>query len=357
MKVAFRPRNKPRPSASVPARFLDAKLRGRRSSLYERTGLRDLAAERAVADLAHRLYPREELRDDAALERRLMAACVADLAGFLRYVNGDRRAFYVALLERYPVENLKVVLRLWGRGEENRDPADYLIDLPPSLARPVEGLSESASVEAFLDAVPLTSVRECAQAALPAFRESGRKACLEMAFDRGYWLGVRRAAERLDRSDRVHCLAPVHAELEAMRALVALRASLVYKMPWEQLESLLPPAMLGGAGDRALRELHEHPDPERVLQVVPWLGDTDWAPDQDDGTRRLEDVMWRRIVRRAERQYRALAGAFATLIAYYYLKRNEFRRLVSLTQMLRYGTPSEEMAARLGLSAAGPGIG
>ena len=93
--------------SEVPAEFVTANLRGRRSRLYEGERLRELARLGSVADLAWRLFPRHELPDPFALERRLRSACTAELASVATYLKGRLRGVYCALLDRYAVENLK----------------------------------------------------------------------------------------------------------------------------------------------------------------------------------------------------------------------------------------------------------
>ncbi|KPK60276.1 MAG: hypothetical protein AMK73_08215 [Planctomycetes bacterium SM23_32] len=327
--------------------FLGAKLRGRRSRLFEGDRLRELAGQGSLRDLAWRLYPREEPGGIAALERRMLADCVAELASLARYLDGAYRAFYVALLGRYPVENLKVALRLWGRGEGGGDPRDYLVDLPPALRLRVDDLLGAADIEAFVEAIPLPAVRECAQGALPLYGEDGRKAYLEMAFDKGYWQGVWATMPR-----GMHGFAaPVRAEFDAMRLLGTLRAARRYGMPWEQWRMLLP-AGPGQIGDSLLRGLHADPRAEFAARSLRWLESSvqELAAQEEGGAfGHLEELLWRRAVRLADRQYYAHMTGPGVLISYFYLKRNERRELFGIAQMLRYGRSAPEIIEQIGL--------
>jgi len=330
----------------MPGEFLNAKMRGRRSLLHEGDRLRSLAIEPTVPHLAERLYPREDVPDDLSLERRLLASCVEDLAGLARFLGGSALKLYTSLLDRYRVENLKALLRLLGR----EGPAsDILLPLPESLSIPVDDLAASPSVEEFCRRIPWRTVRECAEAALPLFRESERKAVLEMAFDQGYWTAVAEGARAMPVRRRRRCLAPVRREQMAMSLLAVMRAARVYGMSWEQVKPLLP-RPVGGNGYDRLRDVHGRPEPQFAVDALPWLSGVALDAARPDDLAAFEDALWRGVMHLAARQYRAAGDGFATLISYYYFKRNEFRNLYTLAQMIRYGEPEEQIAEHLGLA-------
>ncbi len=334
--------------SEVPFEFLNAKLRGRRSLLYEGDRLRDLARLPSVEDLAWRLFPREDIPDHYALERSMLAACVRELASWLAYLHGPYRALCRRLLDRYAVENLKVLLRLFTRDGKDGDAAGYLIELPRELSLPAQRLLDSPDVGEFLGRIPLPTVRASAERALPLYEETGRRAFLEMAFDRGYWLGVQEGLEALSVVDRAGCSAPISGELDAMRLLATLRAARVYGLPWERFGGLLP-GRRSGMRTGMLREIHENPEPGFVVDRVPRLKKLGVTAEMVEDIGELEDVLWHEVVRLANRQYYGLGGGPAVLVSYFYLKRDELRRLLALARMLRAHRPEAEILQYLGL--------
>ena len=162
-------------------------------------------------DLAARLFPRVSVRDHLELERRLMAEAVGDLASFAGYLEQDWRAFYCALLGRYVVENLKVLLRLFGSEDWRQRAEELLIELPPGWELPVEDLMASPDLERFVERIPLRSLRQAARRALPLYGETHNRAFLEMALDRGYWAGVRAAAAGASPEEQEECVRPARA--------------------------------------------------------------------------------------------------------------------------------------------------
>lgn len=344
-----------RASCRVPFGFLNAKLRARRSFLYEGPRLFDLSGEHTITDLAIKIFPREDVRDDLGLERRLKSGCVKELGFLAGFVAGPYQSLYSALLDRYAVANLKVLLRTFGQAVSGRVPVEergfpgYLVELPGSLALPADHLMASENVHEFVRRIPLKNVRECAQAALPLYEETRRKAFLEMAFDKGYWRGVWEALSRLPRGESARCRAPLGCEFEAMRLLGTLRAAAVYGIPWEQWEAVMP-VWPGAMGARALRRIYERPEVDFVREAVPRFRDAlerFLKPGEAADFGRVEEALWHETVRLANRQYYTTTLGPAVLVSYFYLKRQELRHLLGLVQMVRYGKGEEEVEAQL----------
>ena len=100
--------------------------------------------------------------------------------------------------------------------------------------------------------------------------------------------------------------------------------------------------------EAAIRGLYSDPTPEHVLEHMPWLVAGETVHEAAD-LAALEDAAWRRCIRLANRQYYAPTPGPAVLIGYYYLKRQEMRSLLGLSQLLRYNTPEPEILEFLGL--------
>ncbi|MGD2174597.1 MAG: V-type ATPase subunit [Candidatus Brocadiaceae bacterium] len=328
--------------------FLEAKLRGRRSRLREGPRLRQLTGVGTVGDLAAELFPREDIHDSVALERRLAESCVEELAYLLAYLTHRYQHLQRALVDRFAVENLKVLLRLLGRENGREEAERLLVPLPPELALPVDEMLASAGPEEFIRRIPLPGPRHSALAALPAHEEDGRVAFLEMALDAGYWGAVGEALEGLNRTERRACSAPIVCEFDAVRLVAVLRAARTYEIEWEALGAVLPVGW-GSLSPAELRRVHAHPEPEALWESVSLLRRALDSPGEAEPIGQIEDALWQEGVRRANRQYYAPAPAPAVLVSYFYLKRHELRRLISLTQAIRRGMDARDIRSYLAL--------
>ena len=334
----------------VPSEFLYAKLHGRRTTLYEGERLRALADATEVADLAYRLYPHGDISDQIGLELQIQNACVEELAFVGRYAAGAQGDLYTALMNRYVVEDLKVLLRRYGQEAGVPEQAS-LIRLPPGYSLPLEDLAESAGIEDFISRIPQQSLRQGAEEALPLYHETGRKAFLEMGLDRGCWQAVGTALRALTQEDREECEGPVRCEFDTVRFTAVLRAARVYGLTFERFETMVPTGW-GRLTHDMMRRLFEDPRQENALRMLSSI-----AP----GARRhlraegeadimaLEDALWRTTARLARRRFETSASGFGLLVSYFYMKQEETRRLLSLTQMVRRRMAAEDIVSYLEL--------
>ena len=100
--------------------------------------------------------------------------------------------------------------------------------------------------------------------------------------------------------------------------------------------------------EEAVRRIHADPDPAAAARRLPPPAVRDLPEDPAD-LGRLEEALWNRIVAAADRQFYRTGTGPAVVIGYYYLKRQELRHLLGLTQMLRYGKSANEIVEYLGL--------
>jgi vacuolar-type H+-ATPase subunit C/Vma6 len=312
--------------------------------MYEGDRLDELSRVGTVRELGMELYPRRDFRDQFQLERHMAADCAAELASFLPYLSGALGQLYEALVHSFPLENLKTLLRLVLSGSD-QEPEELLIEMPEELALPVQDLARAQSAAEFVERVPLPRVKSCAWNVLPYYAEDQNAALIEMAFDQGYWLDVQDALGKLG-GKRKKIARPVQLEFDTVRLVSVLRAARVYDMSWNRVRRVMPEGW-GKLSMQDLQDLHQDPDPRNVADRMPWLGPLSPPSGvlRDEG--RLEDLLWHRIVQLSNRQwYRRMEGP-AAIVSYYYLKREELRHLLSLTQMLRLKRSTREIAEYL----------
>ena len=321
----------------VPLEFLNAKLKGRRTRVYEGDRLRELAQCTSLTELCGRLYPREPAMERLALERRLRRDCVSELASFTRYLDPSLGVFYLALLRRFQVENIVVLLRLFAGGGERPSPEQYLTELPPAFAVSAGNLMASQNVAEFLQKLP-TDLAGAGSEVLYLDELRRTTAFVEMAFWRAYWDGVVRAADVLGAEEQTACAGPVVCEIASARMLAVLRAARSYKLGWEELEPLLPrwsaPGMASGVrvSEAGLGQLFSDPSPARVAKTVRGV-----SPQEAESLVDLEAALWRKTWRGANRLFYSEMDGPGVVVAYFYVRLNELRNLTSLVEAIHYG--------------------
>ena len=338
-------------SMGIPFEYLDAKLRGRRGRLYEQDKLWELADSPSVQELAYRLYPRREITDLLELERCLTEDCVEELALALPYLSGLTNAFYLSVLRRFQVDNLKVMLRLCGVPHAGDEPEKFTVALPDCLALPREELLACRDIGDFVSCIPSEAVRSAVEAAISLYERTGRRAFLEMALDKGYWHGVRESLDRLPTPDRETCAVPLKREFLSMRLLCALRARR-YGIPWPDLDLVLPAAW-NCPSAKLLRTVYEESDEEtRTHRLRSAVGAELSAVEVQDLTS-LEGFLWRKVVRTANQQFYGRMGTAGVVVGYFYAKMDELKNLIRIAEMLRYNRSEREIREHLGLARPG----
>ncbi len=330
----------------VPFEFLNAMLRGRRRLVYEGARLGEVAEVRSVEELARRLCPREAVGGRLGLERRLRADCLRELAFFLHYLSAQVEGFYLALVRRFQVDAIQTLLRLFAGGREEPAPERFLPDLPPALALDVGALMASGGLDEFCSGLP-GGFAEAALASLDLCERTDSAAFAEMAVERAFWEAVTGSLAGLPARWREACARPVLSELRSTRLLTVLRATGVHGVEWEDVERILPacdPRLHADEGaqpsESALRALHADPSVQKAAVLVPGLrsrGRAEAAGEVGASLVELEDMCWRATFRLANRLYYAVLEGPATLVSYFYVRRNEMKELTALVEALHYG--------------------
>ena len=139
--------------SEIPIEFVGARVRGRRSTMYEGDRLAELSRVNTVRELGMELYPGRDFRDQFQLERHMTTACAEELASFLTYVDGALGELYLALIRSFAVEDLKTLLRLVLAGSR-QDAEDLLVELPEEMEIPVEALADADDAAEFVERLP-----------------------------------------------------------------------------------------------------------------------------------------------------------------------------------------------------------
>jgi len=337
---------------SAPIEYLNAKLRGRRSKLYEGERLRELAGAENLERLCGVLYPGEDITKCTDLERRIRRDCIDELLSLLPFLTGRAGCLYYALLERFRVENLKLILR-YALSERKPEGGDVeLLELPPKLSLPVKRLLSISNAADFVANIEDKTIRSGAAAGLPLYEKTQNKAFIEMGLDRGYWKGVHDALGRLPAWEREECLPPLENEAFSLRLLCVLRAARIYELEWADVEPVLGSSW-HKPSPATLRRVHQDPSPESVLKNVSHLSRLGLSSHDLQSIPKLEESLWKATVDIANRQYYRCMDSPAILVSYFYLKRAEAKRLAGLAEMLRYGAQRREIAEFLGVDASG----
>jgi vacuolar-type H+-ATPase subunit C/Vma6 len=178
---------------SVGFSFIFAKLHGMRARLYEGPRLAALASLRNPFEMISTMYPRLEQRGLRGFESRLASEHVRELNRVRTLLDGDAQQFFTWQLQRYRIENIKVLLRAWKSRQSPEEVQTFLVDLPARYALPVEKLLSAPKLPDFIAQVPDRRFRDGISRGARQFQESNKLFFIEAGLDAAYFHEIGRA--------------------------------------------------------------------------------------------------------------------------------------------------------------------
>ncbi len=324
--------------------FIQAKLHGQRSRVYERERLDELCELRSIDQLWGRLYPDAEPAGHRELERRLLADHVAALDLIRLHLPQRLFPFATWMMRRFQVENLKVLLRAWRVREPLASVQPLLAPLRPDLALDAAAFLKAAELPDFARLVREPSLRRTILQCLPQYDEAQDTFFVESALDAAYYAGLLERHALLGTGPRGQTDALIRLEVSAYNVLSVFRFKLSYGIPYAQAR----PYLVDGAPElRRLRRLYEPPEFREMLALIP----REMArPDALLAAATIADIerlFWERQLHVASRQFYRSTGDMGAVVAFSVIKRVELANLIRVIEGVRYGM--EPGAIRKGL--------
>lgn len=324
--------------------FIVAKVRGMRGKLYEHDRLSRLCDVPTIEDLATSIAPQSPVGDILDLERQLTAQHVAALRVLLPLLDGWQADLFLWMLRRYQVENLKVILRCWATKAGEATLSAHTVPLPDELELPAAAMMRSPSIEALINQVPVTALRDGALLGLGDFEESGRLFFIESGLDKTYFTHLQKAAQEAKGLAREPVLSLVPLESDIYNTMLVLRGLFNYSILFNKLRNFLAPP-----GPHvpllAIEELRSAADLEAAARLLPpsLLGRQPQPPAVEE----IEAALWLNLYRLANRLYYSCVLDFGAVVAFFYIKRVELSNLIRVAESIRYGEHAEDIRGRL----------
>jgi len=327
--------------------FVSAKLHGMRSRLHEGPRLEPLTGLRNVFEMMRSLYPGTDVGGRTGFERRLVEEHIGELMRVLVFLDGPNRDFFEWQLERYRIENLKVVLRGWKLRMPREELEALLVTLPPAYALPTAKLLETAKLIELIRLMPVSLFAEGIRRGSVQFHDTNRLFYIEAGLDAVYFEELCRRAAHLSSTDAEEVKELLRREVLIYDVLFIMRARLNYDLTVEDVREFLvtgtdaaPQAALFESMLRAqsFGEMLEACPEQKAL-----LGPDGGVPDLDALQRRL----WERLYLAANRMFYRSMFHMGCVEAFYYIKRVELRNLIRVAELLRQERSARDIQREL----------
>lgn len=330
-----------REPSSICFDFINAKVRGMRSKLFESGRLRGLAESRSLPDLFRRVYPSAAFAGHLDFERRLLGDHIRHLDKVSRYLSGKVSELFRWLLVRYQLENLKVVLRCYLSKQDHAVAEALMAPVPRRLSLPTEKLFESLGLA---DLAVSLEVEEFRDALIELVKETKRPDVftVEMTLDRAYFKKLAGLALRMKGWIR----RLVAFDVDSRNLLLLLRARFNYDQTFDDIKSFITLTDVY-VNRRTAEYVHGTDDLADAVERIPPACLPSNRRNGFSSPAQVEDALLLRQYQLAVRCYAESILDVATVMSYYYIKRVELANLIRLTESIRYGLPRERVAERL----------
>ncbi|MDD5347584.1 MAG: V-type ATPase subunit [Candidatus Omnitrophica bacterium] len=290
-------------------------------SLVEQLDLEDYNLKKVEKDL---------LRQDIAIYRK-----VHDALSSRR-----EKALAALLLERYEVEELKVILRIWHK--KAAVPADdYIIAEEIVRPLPVKKILTAATIEEIILLLDDTPYKKPLMGARDKFKERGSVFYLESALDMDYYTRLGKCIDGLSPQDKkiARRILGVAVDIENINWLIRLRKYYALGMG-EMLEGVLP----GGTWvtKDKVREFYASDGLAKVVESValgPYAGLKNLV---EDNVLLIENFLYDFLSREIKKALSGFPFTIGTVIGYLFLKHQETRNIISLFNAKRFGLKKSE---------------
>ncbi len=313
--------------------FIEAKAHGMRSRMYEADRLDELCDLRTVEQLWHRLYPEATPGDHRDLQRRLLADHVRELEVIRRHLPGDLVGLFAWMMQRYQIENLKVLLRGWKVRAAAADVVPFLAPLEKDLHLDAWAFLKAEGLAEFIVLIPDGVLRTAAEKGAASYADTGQTFFVESALDTAYYAGLLARQRELPDPHAEGTEVLVRDEIALYDILTLFRLKLNYGLRYEQAARFLVP---GARHAVALDRLFAFPDFGDMVGFLP----RDLLPMGDGHSlltiADLERALWQRFLQVANTHFYHRVGDLGTAVGFYTIKRVELANLFHVIEGVRY---------------------
>ena len=345
--------------------FINAKLRTRISKILPEEFIRQLIHSRSLAESVQmlaetdfhpvqRIY--EQTGDIKMAELELLRKEVEIYLELENLLEEDVRGFVKTLTERFEIESLKNAIRLWFdakiRGRSIENAGGYLLRRPIHHSIDLDGIINADTLEGVGDLLEGTPYAGIVREQAARVTEAASLFPLELALDRFLYARLVEAGEQLGARDREIARRLIGVEIDLQNVGWLIRFKHFYSLDTDQALRYTLPGGLNVSVD-LMRESYASERADREMSALvgkryPELSTLLSTKDQVKSTARL--TMIERILEQilALEVKKMLAGypfTIGIILAYFILKANEIRKIMTVLNAKFYNWPEERILA------------
>lgn len=332
--------------------FTNAKVRAMLSYLIDPSTFAGLLDSKNVYELMDQLKKTRygdifadvspDSLDLLSLERKLLLNDISIYRKVYDSLSGKKeREFVSILMQRYEIEDLKIVLRLWHSKEPIRC-EDYVLEEKIKYNIDYKRIASVETIEEVIVLLDKTDYKEPLLAARDKFKSTKSLFFLEASLDIDYYNRLTACIGRLSAADKKAAskILAVEVDSENIQWLIKMRKYYGLALS-DMLEWLMP----GGSikAESAMRNLYTSDGIAKVIESValgPYLPVKDLA---GENIHLIENFLYEILLKEVKRALGGNPFTIGTVFGYLILKRKETKNIISLLYAKAYGVKKEDL--------------
>jgi len=277
-----------------------------------------------------------------SLERKLLLNDISIYGKVRDSLSGKKeREFVSILMQRYEIEDLKVVLRLW-HSKEPVKVEDYILGQKIKFDIDYKKIASAETIEEVIVLLDKTDYKEPLLVARDKFKSTKSLFYLEASLDMDYYNRLIACIETFSATDKkiASKILAVEVDSENIQWIIKLR-----KYYGLGLGDMLEWFMPGGSmiSKSALRGLYTTDGIAKVIESVafgPYLPVKDLA---EANIHLIENFLYEILLKEVKKALGGNPFTIGTVFGYLILKRRETKNIVSLLYAKAYGVKKEDL--------------
>ncbi|MCX5666512.1 MAG: V-type ATPase subunit [Candidatus Omnitrophica bacterium] len=333
--------------------FTNAKVRAMLSYLLDPSTFAGLIDSKNIYDLIDQLKKTRyqnifanvspESLDLLALERKLLLNDISIYRKVHDSLSGKKeREFVSMLMQRYEIEDLKVILRLWY----SKDPVnvqDYILSEKIKFDIDYKRIASAESIEEVIVLLDKTDYKEPLLLARDKFKSTKSLFYLEASLDIDYYNRLISCIGAFSATDKrvASKILAVEVDSENIQWLIKLR-----KYYGLNLGDMLEWFMPGGSmiSKNMLRNLYT---PDGITKVIESIALGPYLPIKklaDENIHLIESFLYEMLLKEVRKALGGNPFTIGTVFGYLILKRRETKNIISLLYAKACGLKKEELS-------------
>lgn len=286
---------------------------------------------------------RADSPDLPSLERMLLLNDISIYRKVRDSLSGKKeREFVAILMQRYEIEDLKIVLRLW-HSKEPVKVEDYILAEKIRFDIDYKKIASAETIEEVIVLLDKTDYKEPLLTARDKFKSTKSLFFLETSLDMDYYKRLIACIGRLSAADKraASKILAVEVDSENIQWLIKIRRYYGLGLS-DMLEWFMPGGSIKAEG--ALRSLYASGRMAGAIESVmfgPYLPVKDLA---EENIHLIESFLYEILLKEVKKALGGDPFTIGTIFGYLILKRKETRNIISLLYAKACGVKKEELS-------------